>query len=69
MVLFDNNAKTLPPKEALPYLGRTITYSNINWPAVLQNLKKARSQWGMISRVLTKIGETVWDHEMVYKAA
>ena len=41
-VSFQINAETLPPSEAFPYLGRTITYNNSNWEAVYQNLRKAR---------------------------
>ena len=51
-VLFHINAKTIPPSEALPYLGRTITYNKSDWSAVYLNMRKARKRWGMMARVL-----------------
>ena len=58
-VSFQINADTLPPSEAFPYLGRTITYNNSNWAVVCLNLQKVWRQWGMIARVLERTGATV----------
>ena len=54
--------------DSSPYLGRTITYNNINWSALYHNLEKARRRWGMVLRVLEKTGEAVIDREIMYKA-
>ena len=54
--------------DSSPYLGRTITYKNINWSALYHNLEKARRRWGMVLRVLEKTGEAVIDREIMYKA-
>ena len=59
MVLLQINVETLPPLEALPYLGRKIAYNSSNCAAVYRNLRKARRRWGMIASVLERIGETV----------
>ena len=58
-VLLYINANTLPPSEASPYLGLTITFNNSNWAAVYLNLRKDRMRWGMIARVLERTGATV----------
>ena len=53
--------------EDFPYLGQTTKYSNSDWTAVYQNLRKARRLWGMVVRVLAKMGETVRARGMIYK--
>ena len=68
MVSFQINADPLSLSEAFPYLGRKIAYKNSDWLALFQNLKKLRRGWGMIERVLTKTGSTMWDRGMMYKA-
>ena len=40
----------------LKYLGRILTATDENWPAVVGNLKKARISWGRLSRVLGREG-------------
>ena len=62
------NSEALPLPEAFPYLGRMIAYNKRYWPAVYQNLKKARRRWGMIVRVLVNTGATVRACGMMYKA-
>ena len=42
-------------------------YNNINWPAVFQNLRKAKRWWGGILKVLTKTEAKVWSRGMMYK--
>ena len=70
-VLFHINAYPLQPLKAFPYLGRTITYNNIYWPAVFQNLKKAQRQWGGgggVFGVLANTGATLWARGIMYKS-
>ena len=62
------NANTLPPSEASPYLGMTITFNNSNWAAVYLNLRKDRMRWGMIGRVLERTVVTVQARGEIYKA-
>ena len=64
-VLFHINTEALPPSEAFPYLGRTIDYNNSGCPAVYQNLKKEQMWWGVTTRVLVKMGATVWACGMI----
>jgi hypothetical protein len=40
--------------DSFRYLGRLIVADNSDWLAVTYNLKKARSRWAQVSRVLTK---------------
>ena len=67
MVLLQINVEALPPSEAFPYLGWTITYNNTNCLAVYQNLRKSRRRWGMITGLLANTGSTVPAQGMVYK--
>ena len=41
---------------AFKYLGRVMTVSDDDWPAVVGNLKKARKIWGRLSRILIREG-------------
>ena len=50
---------------SLNYLGRTIAYNNRYWEALYQNLGKTRRRWGMVSKVLEKMGATAMDREMM----
>ena len=38
------------------YLGRILTATDDNWPAVVGNLGKARRSWGCLSRALSREG-------------
>ena len=64
---FQINANTLPPSEALPYLGQTIAYNNRIWEAVYLNLRKAQRRWRMIARVIEREGATVRARGEIYK--
>ena len=47
------------PMEAVSefrYLGRLLTATDDNWPAVAGNIKKARRSWGRLARVLGREG-------------
>ena len=65
---YRQKTENLPPSEAFPYLGRTITYNNSDWEAVYLNLCKARRRWVMIARVLERKGSTVRAQGEMYKA-
>ena len=65
---FQTNAETLPPSEALPYLGRKFAYNNSDWEAVYINLRKYWQRWGMIARVLESTGAMVRNLGARYKA-
>ena len=54
--------------EVLVYPGRTVTYNNIDWVALYQNLQKARKCWAMVCKVVSVTGETVQARGMLYKA-
>ena len=38
------------------YLGRVMTNTDNDWPAVAGNLKKARVTWGRLARILGRVG-------------
>ena len=47
----------LTDMEAFKYLGRTLTAADNDWPAVTSNLRKARTKWTRISRIIGREGE------------
>ena len=53
---------------AFPYLGLTVAFNKIDWPSLYRNLRKAQWRWGMMVKVLAKVGVGVWSHVMVYNA-
>ena len=62
------NSDTRGTAASLPYLGRTVAYNNSDWEALYQNIKKARRQWLMVAKVLTKAGAVLRSSSIVYKA-
>ena len=38
------------------YLGRLLTATDNDWPAVTGNIRKARVSWGRLARVLGRVG-------------
>ena len=46
--------KPLETVREFKYLGRIVSNDNNDWPAVLRNLKRARSKWAMIRKVLVR---------------
>lgn len=50
------------------YLGRPISSTDDDWPAIHLNLSKARSQWGMVSKVLRREKAAPKIAAMFYKA-
>jgi hypothetical protein len=67
-VVFTVNEMPLEGVELFKYLGRPLSYSDSDWPAVYYNLKKARKRWARVSRVLTREGATSRVCGMFYKA-
>ena len=67
MVLFQINEDALPLVEAFTYLGRKISYNNINWSAVYHSLSKARRREGMIVREFLKTVSKVQACGIMYK--
>ena len=50
------------------YLGRVLTSTDDDWPAMYANLGKARKRWGAVSRVLVRDGANPKCMAMFYKA-
>ena len=53
------------PMEAVSefwYLGRLLTATDDDWPAVERNIKKARRSWGRLDRVLGREGRNLKCH-------
>ena len=65
---FQINAETLPLSEAFPYLVRTIAYSNRDWASVYLNLQTYQRRWGMVARVIERMGATVRSRGAMHKA-
>ena len=36
------------------YLGQVMTAGDDNWPAVVENLVKARKSWGRLTKILSR---------------
>lgn len=67
-VAFTSNGQTLDRVETFKYLGRPLSSSDDDYPAVVRNLKKARGSWARLSRVLTREGATASCSGMFYKS-
>jgi len=52
-VVFTVNGEALQAVSVFKYLGRPLSNSDADWPAVYYNLKKTRKRWAGVSRVLT----------------
>jgi len=50
------------------YLGRPLSSTDDDWPALYRNLSRARKRWGQVRRVLTRDGATPKISGMFYKA-
>ena len=46
------------------YLGRLLTATDDDWPAVAGNIKKAQGSWGRLARVLAGRGRTQKCHRI-----
>jgi hypothetical protein len=54
--------------ESFKYLGRIVTVTDSDIPAVLNNLRKARSRWAMVNRVLVRDHASPKVSALFYKA-
>ena len=43
-------------------------YNNIDWEALYSNLRKSHRRWGMVAKVMGKMGAPIKAKAMVYKA-
>ena len=66
---FTINGDELRSVETFKYLGRIVSSTDSDWPALKKNLTKARQRWAMISRVLVRDGADARISGMFYKAA
>ena len=67
-MLSSMNADPLEPSTAFPFLVRIVSYNNSYWESMYQNLWKARRQWGVVGKVVTNMGATVWVCGVFYKS-
>ena len=56
-VFINVKAEPLESAAAFAYLVRTFAYKNSDWATLYQNLWNTRQRWGMVGKVVTKIGE------------
>ena len=61
------NGQRLESVNNFLYLGRVLSFTNNDWPALYRNLKKARQRWSMIVRILDKDGSTPRAKGLFYK--
>ena len=67
-VTFTASGDQLSSVEVFRYLGRLLSATDNDWPALHRNLAKARQRWAMISRVLAREGASPRVSGMFYKA-
>ena len=67
-VTFTALGSLLEAVSTFKYLGRPLSSSNSDWPALYKNLKKARQRWGRVSRILSREGASPKVSAMFYKA-
>ena len=60
------NTNPLESAADFTYMVRTVAYKNSDWLALYQNLRKARRRWGMVGKVVTKMGATTQELGMLY---
>ena len=53
---FNAYGKRMKSVKEFHYLGRILTCTDDDWPAVARNLQKARSTWGRLARILGREG-------------
>ena len=49
---FEAYGRRIPAVEEFRYLGRVLTATDDDWPAVARNLYRARTTWGRLARIL-----------------
>lgn len=67
-VIFSVSGSPLDRVGVFKYLGRMLSDTDNDWPAVYKNLSKARKRWGMVSRILRRDGLRPKAAGMFYKA-
>ena len=67
-VVFTVQGTQLEAVSEFRYLGRPFSSTDDDWPAVYQNLSKARKQWARIARVLSRTGASPRTSSMFYQA-
>jgi len=67
-VIFTACGSPLESVSSFRYLGRPLTSTDDDWPALHWNLGKARRRWGTVSRVLVRDGANHRCMAMFYKA-
>jgi hypothetical protein len=67
-VVFTTNDIPLEKVPQFCYLGRMMANNNSDWPALYQNLRKAKTKWALISRPLIRTGVAPEFLGMFYKA-
>ena len=65
---FEAYGRPLEMVTAFKYLGRIITASDDNWPAVVEKFQKARKQWSRLSRIIGWEGVDPWTSGNFYKS-
>ena len=66
--LFHVEGQVLDRVEHFRYLGRVISHTNSDWPAIFRQLTRARQRWAMIARVVAKLQIPAKAAGMFYKA-
>ena len=62
------NLNPLEVINTFPYLKRTDKSNNSDWDALYSKLRKDQRRWGMVEKVLGKMGVPIKAWEMMYKA-
>ena len=65
---FQAYRRPLETVTAFKYLGRVLTASADDWPSVVDKLRKDRSRWAYLSRILGREGSDPWTFSNFYKA-
>ena len=61
------NLDPLEATTAFPYLVRTVTSNNSNQATLYKNLSKDQRRWGMVEKLLGKMGSPIEAQAMMYK--
>ena len=64
---FQAYRRPLETVTAFKYLGRVLTASDDDWPSVVDKLRKDRSRWAYLSRILGREGSDPWTSRTFYK--
>jgi hypothetical protein len=67
-VIFSINGNPIENVSSFRYLGRMLCDDDNDWLAISTNLKKARTQWSMIARLLSRDGANYRTMGYFYKA-